>query len=428
MTIVLSTQYPGKADAPSAGYPQGSFKNVTAPGAGDGTPWEKVWVNDWAGFFQRLVSEAGITPSGSPDTILAGDNWDALQSLFQRGIPHIDSGTANAHVLASALGGDISAYYDGFTAQYAVNILNTGAVTANVNAIGAKAVELPGGVALTGGELNADQNITIRYNSSDDKFYIISGIPNLSLDMIDGLEISNNTIDPNKDIDFAAGAGVDSSRNTILKLTTALVKQLDASWAVGTNAGGLFSGSIAANTTYHCFIIQKDTDNSIDCGFDISPTAANIPSGYTKFRIIGSIITDSSSNILGITQNGDDFILDVNIQDYSSGNMGTSAFSIPLTVPDGIIVKAIVYSAFIWGSATGNVYGLLTSLNQTDSIPSATNYNFFVNAAAAGISSVDQREYETDTNTQIRARFTVSGADLILSITTRGWRHPRGKY
>lgn len=109
--------------------------------------------------------------------------------------------------------------------------------------------------------------------------------------------ITVNGSDTNHDIDFSAGRVADSTAASMLILESAMTKQIDSAWTSGNNAGGLFSGTVANSTTYYCFLIQKDTDETIDCGFDTSSTAANIPSGYTKYRRIASLATDGSANI-----------------------------------------------------------------------------------------------------------------------------------
>lgn len=83
MALVISTEYT-HAQPPDADYPQGSFKNVSTPAGIDGTPLEKAWPNDLYGFFQRLLDETSKTPSGVPDTILASDYFDALESIISR--------------------------------------------------------------------------------------------------------------------------------------------------------------------------------------------------------------------------------------------------------------------------------------------------------------------------------------------------------
>jgi hypothetical protein len=45
---------------------------------GTGTPWQEDLVNDWFGFFQSLLDEAGITPDESPDEVGASQYLEAL--------------------------------------------------------------------------------------------------------------------------------------------------------------------------------------------------------------------------------------------------------------------------------------------------------------------------------------------------------------
>lgn len=84
MAINPGALFPGQSTLPNASYPYGSARDVSSPGAGDGTPVRQVWVNDLWGFQQRILSEAGFTPSGNPDTVLASQYWDALAFLFAK--------------------------------------------------------------------------------------------------------------------------------------------------------------------------------------------------------------------------------------------------------------------------------------------------------------------------------------------------------
>lgn len=86
MAIRLADQYVNHV-APDDAYPHGSFKNETAPEANDGTPLDKAWANNYEGFFQALIEAAGITPNGTPDTVLVSQYFDALTTLFA-GLDH----------------------------------------------------------------------------------------------------------------------------------------------------------------------------------------------------------------------------------------------------------------------------------------------------------------------------------------------------
>lgn len=82
MAINLYNRYAARANAPSADYPFGSFKDETTALANDGTPLENDWSNDREGWDQRLLVEAGLTPSDIPDTALNTQKYDALMLLL----------------------------------------------------------------------------------------------------------------------------------------------------------------------------------------------------------------------------------------------------------------------------------------------------------------------------------------------------------
>lgn len=82
MTLKLNERYPGRFNNPSSDYPQGSFKNRTAPGAKDGSYLEQDWANDKEGFFQSLLDGAGIPANGSVDRVGASQAYDALKATI----------------------------------------------------------------------------------------------------------------------------------------------------------------------------------------------------------------------------------------------------------------------------------------------------------------------------------------------------------
>lgn len=82
MALKRNETYPGRFSNPTDDHPQGAFKNRSAPGAQDGSYLEQQWVNDWDGFFGRLLTIAGVTPNGSVDTASSSQYYDALKSLF----------------------------------------------------------------------------------------------------------------------------------------------------------------------------------------------------------------------------------------------------------------------------------------------------------------------------------------------------------
>lgn len=111
MAIDYSSRYPGQVDTPGDGsYPHGRARNVSAEGAGDGTPWEQDLTNDLFGILQGLLVEAGITPSGVSDQANASQYLEAIRALAQRRA----EGKAIASVRAQTeiVTGDLRHLYD----------------------------------------------------------------------------------------------------------------------------------------------------------------------------------------------------------------------------------------------------------------------------------------------------------------------------
>ena len=86
MALILPNRYPGRYNPPSIEYPQGSFKNRTAPGALDGSYLEQDWANDKEGFFQSLLDAAAIVPDDSVDEVGASQYYDALLAVIAAGL------------------------------------------------------------------------------------------------------------------------------------------------------------------------------------------------------------------------------------------------------------------------------------------------------------------------------------------------------
>lgn len=75
---------PGRFTPANANYPYGSYKDRTFEGALDGSPVIAVSRNDQLGFSDALLAEAGIAPSGSPDTALNSDRLTAIKKIISK--------------------------------------------------------------------------------------------------------------------------------------------------------------------------------------------------------------------------------------------------------------------------------------------------------------------------------------------------------
>lgn len=147
---------------------------------------------------------------------------------------------------------------------------------------------------------------------------------------IGGLICSYNATDPDADVDIAPGSCRDDADAANLRLASIIVKQLDAAWAVGTNQGGLDTGSIAASTLYAVWLIKRSDTGVVDVLFSTSFTSPTMPTNYDLKRLIGAIKTDGTSDIIRFLQTGDEFVY-----------LGDSATRPPEDINDNTITNGV---------------------------------------------------------------------------------------
>ena len=372
-----------------------------------------------------------LDPEGGPDTDT--DQLGKGIALYSSASDfYSDSGAANAYVLArSTTLQPVESYRDGLRASFIAGNTNTGASTVNISSIGVKNITLPDGTALSGGEIVAGKYVDIRYNLSNDRFHIILPVATLPRGYIDGLVLENNSGDSQHDIDINPGECRSDANNLDMTFSSVFTKQIDVNWAEGTGLGGFPSGlTLTADTCYHVFIIGKADGSAFDAGFDTSLTAANLlsdASGYSSYRRLGSVLVDGSSNILGFSQHGDEFLWDDPPMDTFTPS--TSAVLRTLPIPLGVKVKALITVYTYSTAGPPAVYISPPDINdevpdfQYTNPPGCTVLNF---TNIVEYSSQAAYIYvRSNTSSQVRSRCNVSSGDE--KIVTFGWIDLRGK-
>lgn len=86
MSIKPWDKYQPNALLPSAQYPYGGLKQETTLGAGNGTPLDVDWGNDFEAFKQTAFSRSGLTPSGNADTVTNSEMFNAMQDTVSRNV------------------------------------------------------------------------------------------------------------------------------------------------------------------------------------------------------------------------------------------------------------------------------------------------------------------------------------------------------
>lgn len=258
------------------------------------------------------------------------------------------------------------------------------------------------------------------------KSYVDSGAANLGrAGQLFGLTLSNDSGGTTA-IAVAAGSARDSTDVDTMVLSSALTgKVLANAWTVG-NAGGFLDTGAVANTTYHVYLIKRPDTGVVDAIASTSASAPTLPTNYTLYRRIGSILREGGAIVL-FKQDGDYFRRAVGLRDISVTNPGSAAVTRTLSVPVGIPIWADVV-AWLYGGGSVNIAGLLTALDETDTTPSTGGlFNFYVGATAGVQGSGTAMFVKTNTSAQIRSRINPSAAGDQLVINTFGWRDTRGR-
>lgn len=166
------------------------------------------------------------------------------------------------------------------------------------------------------------------------KAYVDASGGSMPKNHIAGLITSNDT-DTEHDINITAGEARDATDAVDITLASEITKRIDAGWAVGNDAGGIDTGAVAASTLYAVWLIKRSDTAVVDALFSLSFTAPTTPANYDYERLIGYVVTNSSSNIIAYKQVGDYFrvmgtlILDVNDTTITSTTWEVGALSVP---------------------------------------------------------------------------------------------------
>jgi len=314
--------------------------------------------------------------------------------------------------------------------------------TFNPDAIGAKTIKKNGDQALAIGDISgADHVLHLQYNSGTDVWELLNPSPTAIINTkipfkyfnkIGGFILSNNTTDAANDLDISAGICIsEDGSETIIELTSALTKQLDAAdFVAGTNQGGKPSALTETSSTwYHVFAIVKDSDASVDVYFDTSITAANIPSGYTAYCLLGSIFNDSGSTIQQFIQTKNLFMWDAITSVGSFSGTGNQS----VHVPPGRKVQAVIMGriSLTGTDSAGFAYGLISDPDISETVNATQAHNLVTEGDSVGSvvlgTTGHQMEVLTNASQELKLGATATGGSNSGAVSgkTIGWREIR---
>lgn len=297
--------------------------------------------------------------------------------------------------------------------------LDTG-VTPNVirlrNAANSGWTTAPG--TIPGGDAPSDSKIYGRRNALWTE--VISDV--LPRGHIDGFTLSNDAGDLVNDIRIKPGAARDSTNTADIVLAADLIKRVDAAWVAGTNQGGR-TGTALADGWWHVYAIKDVTNNIVDVVLDSSGAGPSLPSGYTKYRLLGSVNRISGA-FQRFIQTGDYFglLVPINIRNGATFAIATSIDS---KTPIGRKCRANIYANLIM--AAGPAQTMINDPDTTDVAVDALNCNIRGMQSGAGANGIGDAMLQIYTNTlsQLRERSNAAGATLGVQLF--GWYDDRGR-
>jgi hypothetical protein len=346
-----------------------------------------------------------------------------------------DTGAADAYDLAPVGNrqgpDDMGADMDGFRARFRAanaNATTTPTVDFTTASGGPWTITDEEGNALVAGDIPTTRDTEIRFDQTAGEFILMkfNAPPSAVVapqDYIDGFILSPDVGNETDDINFGPGICRDST-NTATMARAEITKQLDNPWVAGNDAGGLFNGSVAADTWYHCFIIYDPVADIVDAGFDTSPIAANRPGAYTKFRRVGSIRTEVGSvDIKQFVQVGNLFQWEnIVTNEFDNAATGTTALDVTLSgVPPDVENLAVVH---YYGTGNGRSTALYPKFITSDLTAAADpNVNTF-RSPSSETGTPGSCRLMTDTSQKARI---VSTASAVSRVSTAGWYDARGE-
>lgn len=259
----------------------------------------------------------------------------------------------------------------------------------------------------------------------------LDGPPQIARGSLAGLALANDASLPNTHVTIATGQARDSTDALDLRLTTGLVKRLDQAWTAGTGNGALDTGSVAANTGYHVYLIRKTADGTLDVLMSTSATNPTLPSGYAGFRRLGAVLTDASAYIRKFTQHGDYFELYYRSADFAGVANGAGPYLRTLVCPKGIPLKLRVFLQSNGGTQLVTVSGVFDPALGVPQLATLKRAQirrtiYLQNDGNYGAYGIFDGDVWCDANGQVYTHSDNSADVIALGIY--GWTDDRGQY
>lgn len=215
------------------------------------------------------------------------------------------------------------------------------------------------------------------------------------------LRVVNDGSQPNSRLNITADFLMVSSASACLAMRSLSVSPV----ITASGADGLDTGSVAASTCYFVWVIAK-ADGTVAGLFSTSSTAPTLPSGYGFKRLVGAVITSSSSNLPRFRQSNETVLYQTYNIILGTGSAGsatqiTTSAAVP-SIASEMLVQFEVYgvnmgattAVILSGTTSGNGFafqrvnsaaGAATWGSSQFTVPNAALYYYVTNSGQASV-------------------------------------------
>lgn len=232
-----------------------------------------------------------------------------------------DTSSYNSVFMAGLAGGTpnaITINYPGFTTtsqiiSFTALQANTGPTTLNPGSGAIPIVKdtVAGPVALTGGEIQANNEVVVQFDPTSFSYHILNLITAAAstaqapLCGAINMRITNNAVAPNSTMDVTADAVV------MLTTTGSYVSRSNISASLNLTLSGVVNGldardTFSASTWYNVWMIDNGVTTGAFASNVTHGTAPQLPSGYSYKCRMGAIFVGASGNLARTRQQGRD--------------------------------------------------------------------------------------------------------------------------
>ena len=237
-----------------------------------------------------------------------------------------------------------------------------------------------------------------------------------------GLIVSNSLVDAANDIVVSSGYAVSDhpTAPVVMQLASSITKRLDATWAVGTDAGGRDSAQSLADGWWHVFLIHNPTSNITDVLLSTSASSPTLPTGYTHKALIMSV--PRSTSLVAFTMIDDIVTLNTLVTSRNSTSSATDALVSTYTPPDRRVRPLLQF--IVTTNSNGTFFASIANGDSANS-----KYNVLAVSAADPTTSAITAVMPVYTDLSQRIRFTASITGTVASaaIYSHGWQENRGR-